>query len=172
MTGACNGSEAVQLYRAGPSQRKKGNAWGITTQGIKLITSDGKTPLSRPLNRPTPRIQVVRRRWNRSNQSKRFEKGSQGIRRESGRGGTVSLPSFPSSLPSSRFSAPFCSLPPYLPYGTLIPTPRSGGLRSSFVQGPPRRDLMSRKAMIEEFDLDQDGAINEQEFLAIMLDGE
>jgi len=26
--------------------------------------------------------------------------------------------------------------------------------------------------MIEEFDLDQDGAINEQEFLAIMLDGE
>ena len=37
---------------------------------------------------------------------------------------------------------------------------------------PPGRDLMSRKAMIEEFDLDQDGAINEQEFLAIMLDGE
>ena len=32
--------------------------------------------------------------------------------------------------------------------------------------------LIFRKAMIEEFDLDQDGAINEQEFLAIMLDGE
>jgi hypothetical protein len=28
------------------------------------------------------------------------------------------------------------------------------------------------QAMIEEFDLDQDGEINEQEFLAIMLDGE
>jgi len=26
--------------------------------------------------------------------------------------------------------------------------------------------------MIEEFDLDQDGEISEQEFLAIMLDGE
>jgi len=33
-------------------------------------------------------------------------------------------------------------------------------------------ELTGRKAMIEEFDLDQDGAINEQEFLAIMLDGE
>lgn len=33
-------------------------------------------------------------------------------------------------------------------------------------------DTWYRKAMIEEFDLDQDGAINEQEFLAIMLDGE
>ena len=35
-----------------------------------------------------------------------------------------------------------------------------------------RPKLICRKAMIEEFDLDQDGAINEQEFLAIMLDGE
>lgn len=34
------------------------------------------------------------------------------------------------------------------------------------------RTDQDRKAMIEEFDLDQDGAINEQEFLAIMLDGE
>jgi Ca2+-binding EF-hand superfamily protein len=32
--------------------------------------------------------------------------------------------------------------------------------------------LISSKAMIDEFDLDQDGAINEKEFLAIMLDGE
>jgi hypothetical protein len=37
---------------------------------------------------------------------------------------------------------------------------------------PLRPGLTCRKAMIEEFDLDQDGAINEQEFLAIMLDGE
>ena len=27
-----------------------------------------------------------------------------------------------------------------------------------------------RKAMIDEFDLDQDGEINEQEFFAIMMD--
>lgn len=33
-------------------------------------------------------------------------------------------------------------------------------------------DGHSRQAMIDEFDLDQDGEINEQEFLAIMLDGE
>ena len=31
---------------------------------------------------------------------------------------------------------------------------------------------ITRQAMIDEFDLDQDGEINEQEFLAIMLDGE
>ena len=29
---------------------------------------------------------------------------------------------------------------------------------------------MSRQAMIDEFDLDQDGVINEQEFFAIMMD--
>lgn len=29
-----------------------------------------------------------------------------------------------------------------------------------------------RQAMIDEFDLDQDGEINEAEFLAIMMDGE
>ena len=29
---------------------------------------------------------------------------------------------------------------------------------------------MSRQAMIDEFDLDQDGEINEQEFFAIMTD--
>jgi hypothetical protein len=40
------------------------------------------------------------------------------------------------------------------------------------ILGLPRSQLIFRKAMIEEFDLDQDGAINEQEFLAIMLDGE
>jgi hypothetical protein len=40
------------------------------------------------------------------------------------------------------------------------------------ILGLPRYQLIFRKAMIEEFDLDQDGAINEQEFLAIMLDGE
>ena len=30
--------------------------------------------------------------------------------------------------------------------------------------------LQHRKAMIDEFDLDQDGEINEQEFFAIMMD--
>lgn len=32
--------------------------------------------------------------------------------------------------------------------------------------------LKSRNAMIEEFDIDNDGEINLEEFLAIMLDGE
>lgn len=36
----------------------------------------------------------------------------------------------------------------------------------------PGADGVPRQAMIDEFDLDQDGEINEQEFLAIMLDGE
>lgn len=72
-----NRSEGRRLYRARrPSQRKKGNEWGMTTQGIKLIISDGKTPLSRPLNRPTPRVQVVRRRWNRGDQSEGSKEGS------------------------------------------------------------------------------------------------
>jgi centrin-3 len=31
-------------------------------------------------------------------------------------------------------------------------------------------DLRCRQAMIDEFDLDQDGEINEQEFFAIMTD--
>jgi hypothetical protein len=31
-------------------------------------------------------------------------------------------------------------------------------------------DLIHRQAMIDEFDLDQDGEINEQEFFAIMTD--
>ncbi len=36
----------------------------------------------------------------------------------------------------------------------------------------PALFLFYRQAMIDEFDLDQDGEISEQEFLAIMLDGE
>jgi hypothetical protein len=32
--------------------------------------------------------------------------------------------------------------------------------------------LTGRNAMIEEFDIDNDGEINMEEFLAIMLDGE
>lgn len=31
-------------------------------------------------------------------------------------------------------------------------------------------DMVARQAMIDEFDLDQDGEINEQEFIAIMTD--
>jgi len=31
-------------------------------------------------------------------------------------------------------------------------------------------DILVRQAMIDEFDLDQDGEINEQEFFAIMTD--
>ena len=33
-----------------------------------------------------------------------------------------------------------------------------------------RGSVFSRQAMIDEFDLDQDGEINEQEFFAIMTD--
>jgi len=36
----------------------------------------------------------------------------------------------------------------------------------------PVQELTSRNAMIEEFDIDNDGEINLEEFLAIMLDGE
>ena len=32
------------------------------------------------------------------------------------------------------------------------------------------RSVISSQAMIDEFDLDQDGEINEQEFIAIMTD--
>lgn len=35
-----------------------------------------------------------------------------------------------------------------------------------------RKLTLYRQAMIDEFDLDQDGEINLEEFLAIMLDGE
>ena len=62
-------------------------------------------------------------------------------------------PSFPYSLPS--------------PFNCGIPRLSSRWRRDHYAP-----ELTGRKAMIEEFDLDQDGAINEQEFLAIMLDGE
>ena len=49
------------------------------------------------------------------------------------------------------------------PFGHLLPTPRLD-------IGPYRSHC--RSAMIEEFDLDGDGEISEQEFYAIMMDGE
>jgi centrin-3 len=42
--------------------------------------------------------------------------------------------------------------------------------RFLFLPGPPADSSRDRQAMIDEFDLDQDGEINEQEFFAIMTD--
>ena len=55
---------------------EKGNEKEITMRVVKLTRSDGKTPLSRPINRPTPRIQTIRCRWNGSDQFKGFKEGS------------------------------------------------------------------------------------------------
>jgi len=74
------------------------------------------------------------------------------------------------SFPSSRFARYRSLLAFHLPGSWNQPHGFGRCIRSFSLS--PRPELMSRKAMIEEFDLDQDGAINEQEFLAIMLDGE
>jgi hypothetical protein len=55
---------------------KNGNEWEMTARETELIRSDGKTPLSRPINRPPPRLQTFRRRWNGSHQLEGLEEGS------------------------------------------------------------------------------------------------
>jgi hypothetical protein len=57
-------------------EREKGNEKRNIMKVVELTRSDGKTPLSRPLNRPTPRIQTIRRRWNGSDQLEGSKEGS------------------------------------------------------------------------------------------------
>lgn len=53
----------------------------------------------------------------------------------------------------------------YLPFPTLFILPKFSDLLLLYFDLPS-----CSSAMIEEFDLDQDGEINEQEFFAIMSD--